>query len=274
MEQRLEDYERARLEEIRRWRERPPGFATRSFGRLAQPAVTTVEKLVPAAALELALEATLAAGARLVDRRSILRRAGVDDLAALRAGPLEACDRLAIQVGRRAALLCAGSGALFGFAGTLGLVADVPTLLALSFRTILRTGLCYGEDLGPDHRRLAVAVFALASANSMEEKQAALAAIDAEDAPSETAWRSGIERVAERELAKDAAAVSLSRLGAQLARKLGWRKAGENLPGVGALVGGSVNAWYLHELARAARLSFQWRWLRAKYPLPAMLPAA
>jgi hypothetical protein len=271
--QTLETYERARLEEIRRWRAQAPGFATRSFGKLAEPAVAAVEKLVPSAVLEVALEAALAAGARLADRRSILRRAGVAELADLRAGPLAQCDRLAQQVGRRAALLCGGSGAVFGLVGTVGLIADVPTLLALSFRTIVRTGLCYGEELASESQRLVVAVFALAAANSKQEKQQALGAIDAQAAPDQASWRSGLERVAERELAKDAAAVSLSRLGAQLARKLGWRKAGETLPGVGALVGGAVNAWYVHELARAARHSFALRWLQAKYPHQVLVPA-
>ena len=154
---------------------------------------------------------------------------------------------------------------MFGLAGGLGLVADLPTLLTLTFRTIHRTALCYGEDLSPpEKRRLPVAVFALASANSMEEKEDALHAIDAVEDSSE-AGIEGVTRAAQRELAKDSVSFSVNNLGKSLARNLGWRKAGESLPLVGAVVGGSVNAWYLHDLAGAARHTFQLRWLRHKY---------
>src|SRR3546814_1921231 len=64
-------------------------------------------------------------------------------------------------------------GALFGLAGAPGMAADIPTLLALALRTIHRTAYCYGEDWrAPERRGLAIGVFALASANTLEEKQA------------------------------------------------------------------------------------------------------
>jgi hypothetical protein len=37
------------------------------------------------------------------------------------------------------------------------------------------------------------------------------------------------------------------------------------LPVFGALVGASVNAWYLRDVTRCARYVFQERWLREKY---------
>lgn len=273
---RLNVYEREQLQRIRHWRQEAPGPATRAFGQAASPAVETVEKLVPGVVLRLALESVHSVATRIADRRSILRRANLPNLEALREAPLKLCDELAVHASRRAVALAGGSGALFGVAGTLGLIADVPTLLTLTFRTIHRVALCYGEETTtPARRHLAVAVFALASANSMGEKQEALGAIDA-DAAGEMRWREGIERAAERELAKEAAIFSLNNLGKQLAKHLGWRKAAESLPVMGAVVGGSVNAWYLHDVARVARHTFQWRWLLAKYghlPAPAALTA-
>ncbi|MBL6750382.1 MAG: EcsC family protein [Nevskia sp.] len=273
---RLLRYEREQLQRIRKWRGEPPGPATRAFGQAATPAAEAVEKLVPGVLLRLALESVHAAAVRLSDRRSILRRAQLPDIAALREGQLKRCDDLAEQVRRRAVGLAGGSGAVFGAAGTLGLIADIPTLLTLTFRTIHRIGLCYGEELGaPERRHTAVAVFALASANSMDEKQQALAALDADALDAEVHWREGIERAAERELAKEAAIFSLNNLGRQLARHLGWRKAAESLPVMGAVVGGSVNAWYLNDVARAAQHCFQWRWLLARHgTLPAVAELA
>jgi len=262
----LNEYEHRQLEQIRAWRAQAPGLATRTIGKASGPLATAVEKAVPTVALRLSLDAVHAAAVRLSDRRSILRKAGVSGIEELRGLELQTCDRLAEQVGRRAALAAGGSGALFGVAGGLGLVADLPTLLTLTFRTIHRTALCYGEDLTPpERRRLPVAVFALASANSMEEKLDALHAIDAVAASDSEAGVEGVSRAAQRELAKDGVAFSLNNLGKSLARNLGWRKAGESLPLIGAFVGGSVNAWYLHDLARASRHTFQLRWLRHKY---------
>ena len=263
----LNDYEHQQLDRIRAWRGEQPGLATRTIGQATGPLATAAEKVVPTLALRLAMDAVHATAVRITDRRSILKRGGVATIEDLRRVDLQVCDRLAQQVGRRAALLAGGSGALFGIAGGLGLVADLPTLLTLTFRTIHRVGLCYGEDLAaPERRRLPVAVFALASANSMEEKAEALHAIDSvEEAGDSNTGVDGISRAAQRELAKDSVAFSLNNLGKSLARNLGWRKAGESLPVVGALVGGSVNAWYLRDLARAAQYSFQLRWLRQKY---------
>jgi hypothetical protein len=260
------EYEREQLAQIRVWRSESPSAATRTFGRAAAPAVEMLERSIPEGALRAALNSVHSASALLTDRRSIRQRAGVDDIGQLRAAPLETCDRLAAQVSRRAMALGGGTGAVFGVTGVFGLVADVPSLIMQTFRTIHRTGLCYGDDTAtPSQRRLAVAVFALASANTYAEKQTTLALIDRELQTGDIAWREGIERAAERELAKDAAIVGINNLGKTLLRRLGWRLAGESLPVVGAFVGGAVNAWYLREVARAARHTFQLRWLQAKY---------
>jgi len=277
----LNEYEHEQLALIREWRAQPPGLATRTIGHATAPLAEAAERMVPTVVLRLALDAMHALAVRLADPASVLRHGGVHRIEDLRQLPLESCDRLAEQVGHRAMLLGGGSGAVCGVAGGLGLVVDLPTLLTLTFRTIHRVALCYGEDLAPPERRiLPVAVFALASANSMDEKNQALHAIDSTLEPGvQTAWVEGLGRAAQRELAKDSVAFSLNNLGKSLARNLGWRKAGESVPLIGAVVGLSVNAWYVHDLARIARHTFQLRWLRAKYGHaaelhPHKLPAA
>lgn len=269
----LNEYEHRQLELIRAWRVQSPGLATRTIGKASGPLAEAAEKVIPSLALRIGLDATHAAAVRLSDRKSILRRGGVAAIEDLRGVDLEVCDRLAEQTGRYATLAAGGSGALFGIAGGLGMVADLPALLTITFRTIHRIALCYGEDLTPPERRsLPVAVFALASANSMQEKQDALHAIDGVGVGAGDAGVEGVGRAAQRELAKDGVTFSLNNLGKTLARNLGWRKAGESLPLVGAFVGGSVNAWYLHDLARASRHTFQLRWLRHKYGHEHALP--
>jgi hypothetical protein len=259
-------YERQQLKRITEWRAESPDFATRWLGKALSPAAQAVQRAIPVDWLRGALAGVQKTSSRLADQRSVLKRAGVDSLDALRAAPLERCDQLATGVARRGTALAGGSGALFGVAGAAGLIADVPTLLVQAFRVIHRTGLCYGEDCADEAlARLPIAIFALASANSMDEKQDALVAIEREQAASNAAVRDGLERAAERELAKEAAVFSIQRLSGSIAHRLGLAKASGSVPVIGALVGGAVNAWYLNEVATCARVAFQLRWLRRRH---------
>lgn len=272
-------YEHKALKELRAWQAEPPGWGTRLLAKPGGKVADVVQVLVPTGALRAALAGADRLGRKLSDERSILQRAGVAGLAELRDGPLEACDKLARTVGRRAQALGGAAGAVFGIAGAAGLIADVPTLLTLALRTIHRIGFCYGEAPDPTHeRRLGIAIFALVSANSADEKLAALHALHDGGALLDAAWRDGVERVAERELAKDATVYSLQNLARAIGLNLGQRKIAGSVPVLGAAVGGAVNAWYLSDVAQTARYVFQERWLRDRYPgafpaIPRAVPA-
>ena len=263
----LQPYEKKILRELRAWQAETPGWGARLLAKPAGKAAEIVQALIPVSALRAALEGAHRVAQKLSDRRSILKRARVAELKDLRAQPLEVCDRLARTVGRRSMAMAGAGGAAFGFAGAAGLVVDVPALITLALRAIVRTGLCYGEDALADREsRLAIGVFALASANSEDEKKTAVAALrDYGEGLLDVAWREGVERAAERELAKEAAVFSVQNLAKRLGVNIGKRKAAEALPVFGALVGGSVNAWYLRDVTRCARYVFQERWLREKY---------
>jgi hypothetical protein len=257
------DYERRQWQRIRRWRARPPSIASRGFTHASGRITRMLSKLVPGVALRTALNLVQSAAIRTADQRAILRLAGVDDLDGLRELPLEACDKLAQRERRNGALLGGGTGTALGLAGGIGLVLDVPTLLLVTFRTIHRVGLCYGEDCA-DQRLLALGIFALASANTYEEKQSALAALDLERAGDAQGLRNGVARTAEREFAKEAMQFSFKQLSGQFVRRLGWRLGAGALPVVGAAIGGGVNAWFLQQTALAAQHTFQWRRLQAR----------
>jgi hypothetical protein len=262
-------YEQKVRREIRAWQSEPPAWSARLLAKPGGKLMDAVQVLVPTQALQAALSGADRLGRKLSDERSILRRAGVADLASLRDLPLERADRLARSVSRRASALAAASGAAFGIAGAAGLVADVPTLLTLAMRTIHRVGLCYGDKPdADDRRRLGLAVFALVSANSAAEKAAALAALHAGAGVPDAAWRDGVERVAERELAKEAAVLSLQRIARAIGVNLGRRKVAGSIPVLGAAVGAAVNGWYLADVAQVARCVFQERWLDERYHLP------
>jgi hypothetical protein len=259
-------YEQKALKKLRAWQAEEPGWGTRLLAKPGSKVAEIVQVLVPTEALRAALQGADRLGRKLSDERSILQQAGVPDLDALRELPLEQLDKLSRSVTRRALALGGATGALFGVAGAAGLVADVPTLLTLAMRTIHRVGLCYGEKpADDDERRLALGIFALVSANSLAEKQLAAAALRAGAPMLEAAWRDGVERVTEREIAKEATVYSLQNLARAIGVNLGKRKAAGSVPVLGIAVGAAVNAWYLSDVASAARYTFQERWLAGKY---------
>lgn len=264
----LTDYETRQLREIRQWQNEAPGWGTRLLAKPGSKVAGAVQAMVPEEALRAALNGVNRLAEKLSDERSILKRASRDSLDDLRRVELSLCDGLMRTEQRRAMALAGVGGAAFGIAGAAGMVADVPSLIALALRTIHRVGLCYGEDLRkPEARKLAIGVFALASANSLEEKQTAVAALRdfTADSLDEAAWRDGVERAAEREFAKEAAVFSLNNLAGKLGINLGQRKAAGVMPVLGALVGGSVNAWYLYDVSQVSRYVFQERWLADKH---------
>jgi hypothetical protein len=256
----LSAYEQQQLERLRAWQDEPPGWLARRFGEAAGPFTRMAQALVPVAALRLALTGTSELAARFASEQRLLDDAGVETLSQLRESDLAVCDALSGRVRHQAVGLSAAGGAITGVAGAPGLVLDVPALLALSLHTIHRTGLCYGYDsLSDAERPYAIGVFALASANSMDEKREALAALRRADEPDDAAFRDGLERAAERELSKGAAIFSLHKLARQLGVNFARRKAAAAVPVLGAVVGGAINAWYLRDLALSARYAFHGR---------------
>jgi len=266
----MNPYEREQMEAVMQWQTMPPPPAARWFGRAAGPATRAIQNAVPTEVLSFAISGLQTVGSWLQGHKRFLKDAGVEDLNELQQGALERCDELAEQVRRRAALIGGGLGGVFGIAGPAGLVADVPTLLTMAFRTIERIGLCYGEtdSSQPAQKRLHAAIFALISANTPEEKVDALRQFQDAASPRDdgTVLREGVERAAERELAKDAATNSLNNLANTLTSYLGRRKSAFLVPFLGAAIGSSVNAWYLYDVATVARYCYQERWLRRRYP--------
>mgnify|MGYP001592188953 CR=1 FL=1 len=260
-------YELAQWRAIERWRLKSPDWGTQVMAGPSRIAAFAAQKLVPESALRAALRGVDHAAGWSAARDDVLQAAGVDSLDARARLALEDCDRLARRVERRAMMLGGTSGAVFGIAGAPGMAADVPTLLGLALRTIHRTAFCYGEDWRqPEQRSLAIGVFALASANSREEKLQAWQALSDDLDTFDAAWRDGVERVAERQIAKEAAQFSIKSLAQRVGLNLGRRKVLGVIPLIGAAIGGAVNAGYVHDIAAVAQHVLQHRWLLTRYP--------
>ena len=256
------------LQAALRWRDRPASADIRSLPKVNVPVLRAVRKALPAQGVHRTLAVVYATAVRLSQQKRLLRQAKVESLEQLRARPLKEADALGQKIAKQSGWLAASSGAVLGVAGLAGWVADAPALLLLALRTLVRIGYCYGE---PPSAALVAALFALASADTEDEKRRAwnaalttpAAGAEVDAAMSDAAVRDGLERAAEREFAKQALNSSLQKLLTTLVQRLGLKKAAGALPVIGAAVGGVVNLRFVHQLSEAARMVFVARRLLA-----------
>lgn len=246
---------------IETWLAQPPSLVASGFGRRIGPALEPVLRagrtVIPVNLLQQALQQGSRSSSRLAQRDRMLHQAGVDSVTELLQRPLPDCDLQWRRQRRWAMGLAGGSGAVSGVAGAAGLALDIPALILQSLAGIHRSGLCYGYDCVDEAASgFALGVFALASANTLEEKQAAWQALAVLHSLEAEALRDGLEAAVARQLGKGSVANGMQNLARQLAVNLGRRKAAAVVPVLGAVIGGSINAWVMHDLMRVARHAF------------------
>jgi hypothetical protein len=224
-------YDRGQVRAIERWKAEPPSLLTQTSGIVFAPVGWLARRLVPASAVEKVLAAADA----------MAREMATGDAA----DTLEACDTLAEAAQNRAVAAATAEGAAAGAAGLIAAPLDIPAMVVLSLRTIHRIARCYGF---PADQRLALAVLSVASANSVKDRRAAVAALGTSGDMERAA-----ETAAGRQLSREAVIVAI--------RALARRRALAAVPVAGAALGAGLNGAFLNSVAWAARRTFQERWL-------------
>lgn len=240
----MDEYAIQRAETIAAWSQSPPSWVARGFGRALAPASRAAQALVPLPLLQSVLRGSQSVARWQFHQRLPQPAPGQD---------LQDCDGRARRIAKLAAGLAGSVGAVTGVGGAWGVAADIPLLLTLALGSIERTAGCYGLNVD-DEPALAMGIFAIASANTIQEKQLALRSLDVD--PSEltvAAVRDGLERALQRQMAKDAVQLSLNQVARQLGGYLGQRKLAQSVPLVGAVAGSTVNAMYIHDVCSAAQ---------------------
>lgn len=257
------DYETKQAAEIEAWKRAKPDILKRRFGSLPVSLNWVIDKAVPFIPLNQAFHWLDATAARMADEDDLVKAAEVSRLVELQDKDLSLSDGLAEANHRWAMGMAAAEGAITGVTGVMGLAADIPAIITLALRTIYRTGLCYGFDVQSE-RQMALGILAVSGANSVEEKNLALDKLEEMHA----ARIDNPAKVSEKKLDdREHARITTQHLTHQLGVNLARRKALQTIPMVGALVGGSVNAWYIRDVSLAARRVFQEQWLRRNHKL-------
>ncbi|MGR3179184.1 MAG: EcsC family protein [Candidatus Anammoxibacter sp.] len=259
----LTKYEEEQVMKIREWKIKEPNVASKTFGKVVAPVTWVVQKVVPKAAIRGAIDGANSAGKWLSDTGDIKRDGMVSEILNLRKKDLELSDKLANSVHNWAIGMATAEGGGTGFFGIIGIAVDIPAIVTLAMRTIHKTGLCYGyESIDENDNQFILAILAASGANSVTEKTAALTTLRSiEVTVAKQTWKALAEKAANQQISKEGAIMAIKNLAKQIGINITKRKALQAIPVIGALVGASVNGWYIKDVGWAARRAFQERWL-------------
>jgi hypothetical protein len=267
----LETYEKEQIRAIAKWKEEKPSVVRTALSFVLFPISVSIQSVIPRAAIRGAIEGTSTAAKWLVDEGEVRRKGRVSEIIELRTKDLRLSDKLAKEVHRWAVGLAAAEGAGSGFWGIWGLAVDIPFIITFALRTIHKIGLCYGYQVKDEKDRDFVFILlSAAGANTPNEKAEAVKILRAVDILiAKQTIKTVYEKAVQRQLSKEAVLISLEKLSGQLGINITERKILQTIPAIGAAVGGSVNGWFLNDVARAARCGFQERWLIENNRIPA-----
>jgi hypothetical protein len=239
----LTPYEADQVRRIAAWKSEPPNSLSELWKRFAIPAARAIDPIIPDRAVRAAITKSYDASERLAGQEDIKRRAGVRDISELAQGPLERCDRLAVETGGSAQTLGAIEGAATGAGGLLTTFLDVPLLFTLALGTIRRIGHCYGYPL--EHHRdrhFALGIMTAALAGSLEVRRERVHRLrELEDLL--------IEETQEDIILEEALSF------------LFQLEIFADIPGIGAISGAALNWHFMRRVDETARMVFQERWL-------------
>jgi uncharacterized protein (DUF697 family) len=247
-------YEQDQIAQILVWRDQPPGLIERATGAALSPVSRLISGLVPPAAIETLLRASDWMAEKTIPASEI----AADDVG------LEQLDADARAIRNWAIAYASGEGALAGAIGFMSLPVDVPAIVTLSLRTIRRIGAIYGyAGTSERERQFIYAVLSVASANSPQQKRAALEAIQGiETQMLAHNWAVLGERAARRGVRAETMLLFARDVAQQLGINLTRRKALAALPVIGAAIGATINGWYMRDIGAAAQRTYQQRWLQ------------
>jgi len=259
----LTPYEEEQVREIKKWKLVVPGVIDKAFGIVIEPLAWLVRKVVPQSAIQGALTLFNTCAELLADTNDIKRDGSVGDIKELRTKDFSLSDKLADEVHNWAVGIAVTEGAVAGAGGLFTAPIDIPAIITIALRTIHKIGLCYGYTCETDQDKdFILAIMAASGANTMEEKVSALTFLKSlEVILVKQTWKGMTEKAIQNQLSKEGAIIALRNLAKQLGVNITKRRALVSIPVIGALVGGSVNGWYIREVGWAARRVFQERWL-------------
>jgi uncharacterized protein (DUF697 family) len=256
-------YEKNQINTIKAWKMKTPDVISQAVGLLSYPATRAIQQAIPETAILLIFHAVNYLANEIADIGDIAKAAGVSQIRDLKNKDLKLSDELSNSIHNWAIGIAVAQGGAAGAAGLVGLAADIPAIIMLALRTIHKIGLCYGYECRSEmDKNFALGILSVSGANSMSEKIEALETLRfIELTIAKQEWKTITGKAAGRQLSKEGGIIVIRNLVKQLGINITKRKAMQAVPVIGAVVGASVNGWYLKDVGWTARRSFQERWL-------------
>lgn len=264
---RLTADEQSALAESEQFFQRPDGRLRRAIARVSRPfdmaLKATPQGLQDAVGTTLhGVLTTVATGAeagqyqhQLIDE--ICARSGLeldpwDRIFSVEFPILEGIARERVSSAKKLATV---SGGLTGITGAPGLLADIPTLYYLIFRTVHQIAICFGYPADNDEeRRYLLQVVNAGHHLEWRERRCALLELDALEAEAN-------RQASSEDLQRTLLAKSVQQLAKKLAATLVGRKAFQTVALVGGAVGAAINRQLLEDVGLAAFHAYRRRFL-------------
>jgi len=259
----LAEYEKEQIRAINEWRMEKPTVINTALGYVMFPISIFIQTIVPKSAIRSAMDGTSAAAEWLADEGDILRKGEVSDIEVLKSKGLMLSDKLANEIHNWAIGIASAEGVGSGSLGIFGLAIDIPFIITFALRTIHKIGFCYGyKSKDEKGKQFVLTLLSAAGANTARERADAVKMLRVIDIMiAKQTLKTVAEKAVERQLAKEAVMIGVKNLGRQLGMNITERKILQAIPAIGAVVGASVNGWFINDVGWAARRSFQERWL-------------
>ena len=245
-------------EQVREWESRGPTILDRIEGLLLMPLQQAAEAFIPdelhgevAHRLEHAMKGLHQVGYWLIEPDKI--RQQLDAKTEILGSSFQASDGLARSYWAWGLTWAGIEGGLTGAAGWGGFLLDVPALYTIALRTTQQIAVCYGYDLASEkEQRYSMSLLKAGGApNAASRLESILELKKLEHA----LLAEGIRRLGATTVASTITREVAETVSMQLLR----RKALQFLPFVGALIGASFNAYFIHEVAETAYMSYRRR---------------
>jgi len=278
------------LKAVAKWKTDGPGFLTKATSQMSKPIIWAGDKLIPTEARDGLSSIT----ETLVDKLQDVSQWSVSEekvLEAARAFEIDSetvlelkkasifdLDHVAEDSIKRNRQFAAAEGFGTGLLGWPGLIADMPALFLLSFRTVYQIALCYGVQVDEDHKDedgtpyeigYMLRVFKVATAATKPDKLQAIIELNdyksrmTDSIEGETAPRVGGD-FAIKQVGKTAA-VNVSRILINaIVRNTFARKSITAIPGIGAFLTAGFNYTYVNDVGEAAFQLYRERFLQEK----------
>ncbi len=261
-------FETKQIARIQHWRARRLGRLARLTGWVTAPVVLALRAIIPHSAVEATLHGNIVVARRWARERATLRSLGVASFAELTDIELLQTDRAVRKVQSRATWMAAGIGMVSGVFGIFALPVGMAATLNLALRTIHRVGLCYGYTAPTETEHLFVYyTLSLAGYRGPKDKAVSLEAMRALQA--KTTLAPTAAETVDDGIRRHAFGIAHHDFSREITKQLVTVRLLTAIPGIGAIVGLIVDTSYMRSVGRAARHSYQIRWLRDRGRWPA-----